>query len=236
MSFLIAVYVNEGIVLASDRRTTYSNTVEVEGNVIQRFGVHTTNSTDKTFMCPNGAGISTCGEASLQGSPITGYIQEAIRTQISEDCDVEEIPNILIRYFHELPTVPNTNFIVAGYKSENEKKVQKVYKVNVKTSAITVVDTTSQGATWDGETLTLTRLLLNVALVDQNGNCSPLPFEPISFEYFTLQDAVDFARYAVETTIQTMHFKNVVETVGGKVDILVITPDETRWLQKAELS
>ena len=59
--------------------------------------------------------------------------------------------------------------------------------------------------------------------------------EPISFEYFTLQDAVDFARYAVETTIQTMHFKNVVETVGGEVDILVITPDETRWLQKAEL-
>ena len=235
MSFLIAVYVNEGIVLASDRRTTYSNTVEVEGNVIQRIGIHTTNSTDKTFMCPNGAGISTCGEASLQGAPITGYIQEVIRTQISEDCDVEEIPNLLIQYFQQLPTVPDTNFIVAGYKSVDEKKVQKVYKVNVKTSAVTAVDTTNQGATWDGESLTLTRLLLNVALVDQNGNCNPLPFEPILFEYFTLQDAVDFARYAVETTIQTMRFKNVVETVGGEVDILVITPDETKWLQKAEL-
>ena len=235
MSFLIAVYVNEGIVLASDRRTTYSNTVNVEGNVIQRIGIHTTNSTDKTFMCPNGAGISTCGDASLQGAPITGYIQEAIRTQISENCDVEEIPNLLIQYFHNLPTVPDTNFIVAGYKNVNEKKVQKVYKVNIKTSAITAVDTTNQGATWDGETLTLTRLLLNVALVDPNGNCNPLPFEPISFEYFTLQDAVDFARYAVETTIQTMHFKNVVETVGGEVDILVITPDETKWLQKSEL-
>ena len=53
--------------------------------------------------------------------------------------------------------------------------------------------------------------------------------------YFTLQDAVDFARYAVETTINTMRFKNVVETVGGNVDILVITPDETKWLQKTEL-
>ena len=131
MSFLIAVYVNEGIVLASDRRTTYSNTVEVEGNAIQRIGIHTTNSTDKTFMCPNGAGISTCGEASLQGAPITGYIQEVIRTQISEDCDVEEIPNLLVQYFQQLPIVPDTNFIVAGYKSVDEKKVQKVYKVNV---------------------------------------------------------------------------------------------------------
>ena len=62
-----------------------------------------------------------------------------------------------------------------------------------------------------------------------------LPFEEILWEYFTLQDAVDFARYAVETTIQTMHFKNVIETVGGAVDILVITPDETKWLQKEYL-
>lgn len=235
MSFLIAVYVNEGIVLASDRRSTYSNTTMIDGRIIQRIGIHTTNSTDKTFVCPNGAGISTCGEATLLGAPITGYIQEVIRTKISEDCDVEEIPNILIQYFNDLSTVPDTNFIVAGYKVVNEKKEQKVYKVNIKTRAINVVDTVNQGATWDGETLTLTRLLQNVAIVDENGNCNLLPFEPILFEYFTLQDAVDFARYAVETTIQTMHFKNVVETVGGEVDILVITPDETKWLQKAAL-
>lgn len=53
--------------------------------------------------------------------------------------------------------------------------------------------------------------------------------------HFTLQGAIDFARYAVETTIQTMRFKNVVETVGGSVDIWVITPGETRWLQKERL-
>lgn len=62
-----------------------------------------------------------------------------------------------------------------------------------------------------------------------------LPNEEILWGYFTLKDAVDFARYAVETTINTMRFKNVVETVGGNVDILVITPDETKWLQKTEL-
>ena len=82
MSFLIAVHVNEGIVLASDRRTTYTNTKEIGGKVVQRIGIHTTNSTDKTFVCPNGAGISTCGDASLLGKPITGYIQEVIRTKI----------------------------------------------------------------------------------------------------------------------------------------------------------
>lgn len=58
MSFLIAVHVNEGIVLASDRRTTYTNTQTCGDTIIQRIGIHTTNSTDKTFPCPNGAGIS----------------------------------------------------------------------------------------------------------------------------------------------------------------------------------
>lgn len=53
--------------------------------------------------------------------------------------------------------------------------------------------------------------------------------------HFTLHGAIDFARYAVETTIQTMRFKNVVETVGGSVDIMVITPGVTRWLQKERL-
>ena len=68
-----------------------------------------------------------------------------------------------------------------------------------------------------------------------DGSYTDLPYEEILWGYFTLQDAVDFARYAVETTIQTMRFKKVVETVGGAVDILVITPDEVKWLQKTEL-
>lgn len=110
-------------------------------------------------MCPNGVGILTCGEASLLGAPITGYIQELIRTKIDKNCDVEVIPNLLIQYFNKLSTVPDTNFIVAGYKATNEKKEQRIFKVNVKTQKVEMVETASQGTTWDGETLTLTRLL-----------------------------------------------------------------------------
>ena len=51
MSFLIAVYVNEGIVLASDRRTTYTNTQTIDNTILKHIGIHTTNSTDKTFVC-----------------------------------------------------------------------------------------------------------------------------------------------------------------------------------------
>lgn len=236
MSFLIAVHVNEGIVLASDRRTTYTNTQTIGKQVVQRIGIHTTESTDKTFICPNGSGISTCGDGSLQGKPITGYIQDMIRLHISKETTIEEIPEIIIEYFNGLDVVPDTNFIVAGYQmTEEGGKEQKLYKVNVKDKNKECINTDSQGATWDGESTTLTRLIQNVSMKAEDGTYIDLPYEEILWNYFTLQDAVDFARYAVETTIKTMRFKNVIETVGGNVDILVITPEETKWLQKEEL-
>lgn len=232
MSFLIVVYVNEGIVLASDRRTTYTNTQTIDNKIVQRIGIHSTNSTEKTFVCPNGAGISYCGDGSLQGKPITGFIQDMIRAEITKDSKVEAMPQIIIEYFNRLPVVPDTHFIIAGYDSHEGKRVQRVFKISVKSKSIEVIDTSSQGATWDGETYTLTRLIQVVALKTKENEYVDLPFEEILWNYFTLQDAVDFARYAVETTIQTMRFKNVVETVGGAVDILVITPESTTWLQK----
>ena len=51
----------------------------------------------------------------------------------------------------------------------------------------------------------------------------------------TLQDAIDFSIYAIRTTIDTMRFQARPKNVGGPIDVLVITPDETRWIQKKEL-
>lgn len=234
MSFLISVYVNEGIVLASDRRITYTNTQIINGKLVEKIGIHNSDSTDKTFIYPNGAGISVCGNAILLNKPITGFILNMIRTKISEKCEIEDIPQIIINYFNALEEIPNTDFIVAGYDTKHKER-QLIYTLNVKTKDIEKIDTTLQGAIWKGEASTFTRLINNVALKTKDGTYKDLPVENILFEFFTLQDAVDFARYAVETTIQTMRFKNVVETVGGDVDILVITPNETKWLQKKNL-
>ena len=235
MSFIIAVYVNEGIVLASDRRATYSSTTELDNKIVQRIGIHSTNSTEKTFVCPNGAGLSYCGDSSLLGKPITGFIKDMIRTRIDKECQVDCIPQRIIDYFNILPDIPNITFILAGYDTVSDVKTQVVYSLNTKSKDIKKIDTSSQCAIWSGETYTLTRLIDNVAIKTVDGKYEDIPYEEILWNYFTLQDAIDFARYAVETTIQTMRFKNVVETVGGAVDILVITPDETTWLQKEQL-
>lgn len=236
MSFLIEVHVNEGIVLAADRRTTYSSVCKTADTVINNIGVHVTNSTNKVFLCPNGAGISWCGDGAINHKPISGYIQEMIRVKIHETTNVEDIPKIINEFFGFVSPKPNLSFFVAGYTDLSAEKKQKICKVDVEDGKVTEIDTDMQGASWEGETLTLSRLLQPVALKDPVGRYHEIPDEKILWEYFTLQDAVDFARYAVETTIKTMRFKNVVETVGGNVDILIITPKKSYWLNKTELS
>lgn len=67
----------------------------------------------------------------------------------------------------------------------------------------------------------------NVVLETDDNKYKDRSFEDILWKCFILQDALDFAWYAVETTIQTIRIKNIVETVSGKVDTLVITHDET---------
>ena len=238
MSFIIVVHVGEGIVLASDSRTTYTNTQILEDKtVVKHVGIHTTDTTDKTFICPNGCGISTCGTSSINSKPITGYIQSFIRENISKETTVESVPELLMQYFRQFDPIPETNFIVAGYDEIEGEMVQRIYRVYIVREEIETINTTAQGASWDGETDVLSRIIQPVAYINPATNqCEPLLHHEILWNFFTLQDAVDFAKYAVETTINTMHFQNRIETVGGEIDILVITPEKTSWLVKKEIS
>lgn len=235
MSFIIAVHVKEGIVLASDSRQTYSITVCENNQTVKMVGTRISDTTDKTFLCPHDIGISTCGDASIKGTPIGGYIEEFIRTRVTEKTDVADIPSLLIDFFRSTPETPNTNFLVAGYHLENGTKVQKVYWLNVLSGEISPIDTSSQGARWDGETKTLSKIIQNTYMRDSDGKELPLGATSFSWNLFTLQDAIDFAQYAVDVTIKTMHYSDQVETVGGPIDILVIKPDSAFWIQHKTL-
>ena len=81
----------------------------------------------------------------------------------------------------------------------------------------------------------MSRILRPVRLLTTDGKLVEMVNYPILWQYFTLQDAVDFARYAVKTTIDTMRFQRRVKTVGGAIDILVIKPTEAFWIEKRQL-
>jgi hypothetical protein len=113
-----------------------------------------------------------------------------------------------------------------------------------------IMDETSFGVLWDGQYEALNRLILglgfdiNAALVKQGvapDAAGRLQAELVRDLYATLsvpampiQDAIDLARFLVETTIGFVRFAVFLpKFVGGAVDIAAITKHEGfRWVQR----
>lgn len=234
MSFIIALHIGDGLVMASDSRITYdTTTINPDGSKSIERGVHFSNSTPKTFLTSSNVGISYCGNSTIMNKPITGFIESFMAEH--EEADVDGIKDLIIPYFTRLDNNHNTTFIVGGYKKEAGAVMQKLYRLNTNPASIEEINTSAQGALWSGETDVMSRILTPVFIKTNNGNYTEMVNHPILWQYFTLQDAVDFARYAVKTTIDTMQFQRRVKTVGGAVDILVIKPTEAIWIEKRQL-
>lgn len=234
MSFIIALHIGDGLVLASDSRITYNHTtIEKSGNKTVERGVHFSNSSPKTFLTASNVGISYCGDSTIHNKPITGYIERFIEEHKGDDVDI--IKEQIVPYFKALDGTLDTSFFICGYKSEVGENKQKLYSINTKTEKLETIDTSNQGAIWYGEIDIMSRILTPVYSKRVDGTYVEIKSYPILWQYFTLQDAVDFARYAVRTTIDTMNFQRRVKTVGGPIDILVIKPAESIWIEKREL-
>lgn len=236
MSFCITTHVREGIIMAADSRITYNQSVNRDGVKIQKFGVSFSDSTNKLFITPNNGGISSCGDASIKGVPISGFIDSFIAEKLDSTNTIKETAEHLLEYFKNIEPNLNAIFHVAGYQKENDIDVQCIYRVQIRINqCIRKNNNNEQGATWDGETETFSRLVKTVGVKNPDGSYIDLQAPEIQFGQFTLQDAVDFSLYAVRTTIDSIRFQLKNKTVGGPIDVLVIRPGETRWLQKKEL-
>jgi hypothetical protein len=110
--------------------------------------------------------------------------------------------------------------------------------VDLAAKTVTQLNTPGQqGANWGGEIDVLQRLLNDVQLVGAAGTSSTsIPSYGVPFEWFTLQDAIDFTKFAIRATIDTLRFQAREKTVGGPVDVLVIRPDNAQWIAQKQLS
>lgn len=262
MSLIISVYVNEGIVMASDSRLTLTVSNPVIGPIVAQNSIPFSDSTYKTFLCPNGCGISTCGNAAYNNKPIAGYIEQFI-DKLSKKTLVSEIPQMLINFFNAIDDNVVTIFQVCGYEINGNETLQKAYRIFTGKNARIEeqLTNTSQGAMWDGEILVLSKLIkqqiitpqlieaTNLNLNNPDGsvtiiekaaildsqNLNILPEAPIAWQFMSLQDAVDFVKFAIETTINAMRFQSINKTVGGPIDILIIKPNKSKWLQHKSL-
>lgn len=266
MSLIVTICTSEGLIMASDSRSTYNKTDVRGDSVVVKFGVHYTDTTYKTFLCDNRIGISTCGDGTICGKSIAGHIEEFINNIYHAEDSVESVSKKIVEYFNCLPERKDVTFHVAGYKKESGKDVAVIYKANTVSNQIQLLCNGVCGANWNGETATLTRLMKNSYVVPEE-QAIPIgtitlnhksedgteqttvlknqiaipsgslrqPELDVAWDLMTLQDGIDFAKYAIKATIDTMQFQIASKTVGGPIDILVIKPNGAHWIQRKEL-
>ncbi len=242
MSLAIAVYVPEGIVMASDSRE--SITIERKTPEGKDFKVETVNSdaVTKTFLLEKQrVGISTFGQAGLGGQPIASYIKSFVEGQLIAGDNVETVSQKLFAYLRSSFPKADTGFHVAGYKIEGQLSMPYVYYCHIARNELVRRNvkpdgSLSYGAAWSGEIDILTSILNPVTSKDETGTEKVVrAVAPVAWDVMPLQDAIDFAIYAIQTTIDTMRFQARAKTVGGPIDVLALTPEEAKWIQRKEL-
>lgn len=233
MSLVITLFVPEGLVMAADSRLTLEFKVAQQDGSQKTESIPSSDSTYKVFLLPHNIGVSAYGAASVGVTPIAPLVEVFAATKLKDvKMPPDKVASELLSYFRKLEGPPASIFHVAGYKDGT----QQVFEANVSTNTTKSLITSGAGAAWGGEADALLRLLSKVGTLDQAGNkLTDIQSFGVAFDHFTLQDAIDFAVYAIRTTADTMRFQLRRQTVGGPIDLLIIRPDGARWLRRKEL-
>ena len=242
MSLVIATYVPEGIVMASDSRQS----IKIKGKTPEGkdFKVETVNSdtVTKTFLLEKQkTGISSFGEDLLRGIPMAGHIKRFSEEILQDSDNVESVAKKIVEFVSKEFGKRDVGFHVCGYKKEDKISVPYVFHCHVGKNEISRKNIKSDGslnygATWSGQADIITGLINPVVITDQQGNQKVVkPAAPIAWGAMPLQDAIDFSIFAIRTTIDTIRFQARPKNVGGPIEVLVLTPDFTTWIQKKEL-
>ncbi|MBQ1251680.1 MAG: hypothetical protein IIY02_02060 [Firmicutes bacterium] len=223
MSLIVSLKVSDGIVMAADSRVSMQ--VRKDDDLRGVMGIcHYSDTYHKLYLAKNGAGISFCGEMAIEKGNLSHFLECFLNEKVTEAFSVKETAEALLEYMKSLPKIPASIFHVCGYEGD----CPVLYRVLPKKD--TVENLAAKPLVWDGEGDILARILSPVAMRTPDGKGAPLPDFPLALNLFTLQDAVDFADYAVRTTVETMRFQLRAKTVGGNVDLLVLRPDGPRWI------
>jgi len=230
MSLVVTVYVPRGIVMAADSRTTGLHSEERDedkGKVrVQQRLVLSDNTYKVVALRTIDVGISAYGTALLEGQPVDSHVHRFEEEEITPDDDVVSCADKLYAYFASRHPGVHVGLHVAGYRIDGRTSIPYVFagdttsgkglrRVNADKERI------AYGVVRGGDTDIPNRLIEKKSLPP--------------FAAMPLQDAVDYAVHLVRTTIDTMRFEPRFPSVGGPIDVLAVTPDGLRWVQRKDL-
>lgn len=239
MSLVVTVYVPEAIVMASDSRQF----ITVEGKIADgrplKVETQSSDFASKTFLLQEQAvGINAYGAAMLERLSIESHIRRFAEENIEPSDDVTAVAEKLLKHFVARFPGQDTAFHVAGFKTENRMSLPYVYDCHVGQERLArrnVRPDTEEvvyGAQWGGQSDVLSRLLNVTHIRGAEGAPQPAAAMPIVWDAMNVQDAIDFAIYAIRTTIDTIRFEARPKNVGGPIDVLALLPSGSVWVQR----
>jgi len=242
MSIIITTYVPEGIVMAADSRQTA--TIEgttPDGKKLPRFETVTSDSCYKLFSFEEqNIGVGVFGETILGGTPVEHSVRKFLEEYNDPEDDVLDVVEKMMRYFSARYPTADTAFHMAGFKVEGKVSVPYVYHCQVSRNEIKRInvkpgtDQVIYGAMWGGQGDIIARLIQQGVAVNAGQGTPEMPNPPILWDAMSVQDAIDFSEFAVWTTTQMVRFQARPKSIGGPIDILLLSPQGAGWVRRKD--
>lgn len=231
MSLVVTVYVPSGIVMAGDSRLVAFRTEERDEDGqkvrIKQQLVLSDNAHEIVALRSVGVGISIYDAGIINNQPADSHVHRFEEEAVTPDDDVLTVGDKFLKYFQDNFPGVAVGYHIAGYREENKVSVPYVLVGHtVRERGLRRVNADAEGKVQYGITRAGETMVAN-RLIDPNH----LPLFPA----MPLQDAVDYAVHLIRTTIDTMRFEPRFPSVGGAIDVLVVTPGGVRWVQRKEL-
>lgn len=255
MSITITLRIPEGIVLACDSLATVKAIPIPQEEFVecpQCFGripyskivpppptTFTVSETiNKLFSIRERIGILSFGVSFITKRSIQSHISDFER-ELSQEENIKEITEKLEVYFRreltceivDLSQIPPDEyplgFQIAGY-DEDDLTNSKTYTLKIgQKSIIEPVHEGGYGCTLGGDGRIIQRLWQ-----DSLENPLPLP----NYQFFSLQDGIDYATFLVRTTIDAQKFLPMPKSCGGEIEVAIITPTGGfEWIKSKSL-
>ena len=243
MSFVITVHIPEAIIMASDSRQSVQIEEKVQGvTSLGRTNIILSDFVYKIFrLSYQQIGIGIFGEALLGKISTESHIKRFSEEDLDEEDDVVSVPRKLLDYFQKRFPNADSAFHVAGFRKEGKTSIPYVFHCQVSRDEIIRLNVNPEnqeiiyGSSWGGQGDIMASLLQPNQVLLPDGRTEKMNKPPILWDAMSVQDAIDFSIYAVRTTIDTMRFQARPKNVGGTIDVLLLTLEESRWIQRKGL-
>jgi len=256
MTLAVSVRIPDGVIIAVDSVSTVMGNVRISADIgfkcshcqhenrVQNlelppmaYPVSTKSSAQKLVQFTRNFGIAYYGSSFVNHKSLYSQIRSLETARgADKDLDIDEAAELILAHFTgeltkeagDLNRIPEKavpfGFQVVGFDKQG---VGKTWVITMGRHPSKKVDE-KIGLTLSGDTTLIRKIFA----------ASPnVPTPSPHFQSFSLQDAVDYAKFLIGFVADYQRFANMIPTVGGDIDVALVTSySGLRWIERKPIS